>query len=163
MKKLHVLAAAAVIGAMSMSVQADSQWSLNYGTVDFDGDATPSAIDARYQMNVTDMFDVEFVLGFGIGDDDGAEVASRYGLAGVYTHEFSDGFDGFVTLGYNSVEVDVDNVFGTFSADDAGIGYGLGVNYDLGSGFVTARYESIVDGDDLEAVTGMSIGYGMSL
>lgn len=169
MKKLQVFAASAVLSAMSLSAHAESYWSANYSSIDVDGNATLGAVNLAYGMPINDLVTIEGNIGFGVGDDTTAsnttlELGTAYGVAAIAGTEISDGLTAFGKLAYNSVEVDFDDpTGGSGSFDDAGIGFGAGLIYGLSTGSIIGQYQSLVDEDDLEGVTAISIGYQMEI
>lgn len=160
MKKLQVLAAAAVLGAMSMAVQADNSVSVQYSMIDVDT-VTPAAVEISYGMGINDNISVEAYVGFGMGDDDGVEVDMNYGLEGIYNYAINDQFAVQGILSFNSINLE--NSIG-FEDDATGVGFGLGADYALDSGSIFVQYRSLGELEDLEEdVTSIDIGYKHNL
>lgn len=160
MKKLQIIAAAAVLGAMSMAVQADNSVSVQYSMIDF-ADVTPTAIEISYGMGVSDNVTAEAYVGFGMGDDDDVEVAMTYGLEGIYNYALNDQFSIQGLLSFNVVEVEAT---GGFEDDATGIGFGFGAAYAMDSGSVFVQYRNLGELDAVEEdVTSIDIGYKHNL
>jgi len=156
MKKLGLLAAAAMLGAASFSAQADNAWSVQYAMYDLDG-TSPSAVEASYRYGIQDNISVEGYIGTGVADDDDVELSLTYGVEGIYTHELNDGFsvEGMLGMSYG----EIDTPLGDF--DDTAIAFGVSLAYEVGSGSAFAQYRNI-DFDDIDT-TVIDLGYRMPL
>lgn len=162
MKKLQIIAAAAVLGAMSMSAQADSYWAAQYAMYDFDGPA-PTGVNLTYGRSLTEAIDGEFYVGMGVGDDDGFEVPLAYGIEVIYPYELSEGLNVYGQVSINYTEFEFESTFPvigtiTVEGDDTTAGFGIGIDKKLGSGSIFAEYRGI----DAMDVTSLDIGYKMS-
>ena len=157
MKKLGLFIATAILGATSLTAQADKAWSLQYSMYGADnalGTADINAIEASYRTD--EIIDVENVsldafFGIGVGDDNGVEIDNILGVEANYTHELNDGFSVNGLVGVARYKVS----FPGGSDSDSELFFGFGGNYDLGSGTIFAEWRDIGD------IDGIDIGYRM--
>lgn len=160
MKKLSLIVAAAMLGVASLTVQADTAWSVQYSMYEFDagpfGSFDVNAIEASYRTS--ELIDVENVsleafFGIGMGDDNGVEIDNTLGVEVYYTHELNDGFSVEGLIGIARYKVST----GGGSESDSDLIFGFGGSYDIGSGEAFAEWRDVGD------VDGIDIGYRMPL
>lgn len=165
MKKLSIFATAALLGAISLSAQADNSWSLQYSMYDIDGGAagkaSPKAVEASYEMGFANNMSVEAYIGVGAGSDKDVKVKTTYGLEGKYSYSFNDNFAAQAQVGYSSYKFDVGS-----DISDSNFGYGVGATYKAGPGAILVQYRDLGQLDDAgfkADITSIDVGYKMPL
>lgn len=133
-----------------------------YDASGFDSDLNPTAIIGRLGYFVVDNFAVEGRLGFGVGDDSDFgvdfEIDSIAGLYGVGHLPLGDVASVYAIAGFSRGEATVSDPWGSFSDDDTGFSYGVGLQAKFAptlSGH--AEYMSYLNKSDYE-ITAIGLG-----
>jgi len=154
MKFLKLALAATVVSAFSASANAqDSNVYINAGVQTFEFDTYN--ILGRVGYNFNEYFGVEGEASIGISGDevDGIDVDTPYSFGGYLTGRYpvSDQFDLFARVGYNVVNVEIDNGFDEADEDFDGFAIGGGVQYNFDDVNGVRLGYTYNDGGDLEA------------
>lgn len=128
-------------------------------------DANPSVIMGRLGYFVVDNFAVEGRLGFGIADDsaDGVdfEIDSVAGVYGVGHLPLGNVASAYAVAGFSRVEATASVPGFSYSADDTGFSYGVGIQAKFASALSgNVEYMSYLDksGYELSAI-GLGLNY----
>lgn len=144
MNKFAIMAAVAAAALMTAPTAAHAQeWYAGAGYTNFDFDAgNADAITGRLGYKFNRNFAVEGEGSFGVNDDE-VDLNHNLGAYAVGILPVSDSFDVHARVGYQTSEVDTP----MGSADDDGLGYGVGATWHFTPSFGLRADWTRMDGD----------------
>jgi outer membrane immunogenic protein len=149
MKKLTCAIAAALAAAIAPAaaegIYAGAGYT-NYSSEDADIGAVTGRLGYQFHPNIA----VEGELGTGVGDDDGAELDTAWGVYGVGKINVSPSVELFARAGYQGVEIE------GAAADNDGLGYGVGGQWNLTDRFGVRADYTRLEGDEEVDTLGLS-------
>jgi len=141
MKKLALAASLAVVAALATPAAAQGAYA-GAGYTHYDGDgADVGGVTGRLGYNFTPHLGVEGEASFGVGDDDGVELDNAYGVYGVGRLPISESFEVLGRVGYQQTEIST-------GAQNDGVGYGVGAQWNVTPNFGIRGDYTRLDGDE---------------